>query len=815
MSPARIRTPPPALPSQRDELGARTLGGHRRRELAGRLLSLCREDLFRVLDASSGWPSMCAIRDGDAWREVDLYLGVIGETGRNKAEELRMQNPAECDPICATESRLSFLVGLWSPKDGPGVIVAWNAARRIAKTTRFSLFVPLHTVLAAQLDGHASHTNASGETILAVSAATEYWLRALLLGAESLVATTSRNREESVTDGQEDAFDGNADLESIAEKLVALSSGDAPTVFSAPSPFETVDVDWRANTWVSRVAQIQDWLKLDGPLDPSAGATVFLEELFTMLGSPTPTECFQIVEGHASLTDLGITHLDARLDIALKHKTGFAESLEDGTSVAEATRAWNDAWEESAAVVPEADRSAVHAKVDTWQIYMFKDRANASGLELNPSYQRGNVWSDKESSELIDSVLRGIPLPSIILNQRKGDETLEIVDGKQRLTAILRFIGAHPDATKFVNAMVLEAGVDAGIFHSDYRMWRSAVRKRRGLTPDEERTHFLPFPYRVPRVAGGADPIQRLGNKYYCEIKGETVEIEGRDETVRRLFELPMTSYKLSVILYSDTDVHQIHRVFGLYNRQGKKLNASEVRNAIYHHLPLTRLMLLLSGDSTDADALAPYLDTKKVDLSAIPEMLTAMNVADGRFNRTKVTSWVAALISHRIGSRTAPPVCPGSTSLVEGLMRTIADGKNHPLRAEKACELLAHDLTRGAALLSDLRNQNAFPHEFTGEASGGEAWEDLPAVSAWTACTLAAIAGVRSADDRTAAAVRETTTRVKRLSKQQARSQWAHIAKVTFGLLQAMGVDESALVTVLKRRFDHNCLAELEARRT
>ena len=39
-----------------------------------------------------------------------------------------------------------------------------------------------------------------------------------------------------------------------------------------------------------------------------------------------------------------------------------------------------DAWEEDAAVAPETDRTAVHAKVDTWQIYMFKDRANADGL---------------------------------------------------------------------------------------------------------------------------------------------------------------------------------------------------------------------------------------------------------------------------------------------------------------------------------------------------------------------------------------------------------------------------------------------------
>ncbi len=652
---------------------------------------------------------------------------MIGETGRQNAAELRFQNPADCDPIRISNAGHALLVGLWTPNDGPPVVVAWDAGRRTGKTTRFSVFVPLATVLAAQRAGRASRRNAAGENILALSAGTEGWLRALLADAENRSGTASNVREESVMDEHEDVLDSESELDPLAEKLAALSSGDVPKSFSALSPFDAGDVDWTSNVWISRVAEVQEWLKLDGPLDPSAGAAACLEGLFAMLGVPTPGECFRIVEGHARLTDIGITCLDRRLDTALTQKTAFAEALEDGTSTAAATRAWNEAWEDVAAVAPETDRTAVHAKVETWRIYDFKHHANADALDLNPSYQRGNVWSDKESSELIDSVLRGIPLPSIILNQRKDEETLEIVDGKQRLTAILRFIGAHPDATKFVAAMETEANVDPRLFHENYRQWRAAVRRQRGLTPEDERTHFLPFPYRRPRVAGGADPLEQLDGRYYCDLKNDTVKIEAHGEPVKRLFEAPTTSYKLSVILYSDTDVNQIHKVFGLYNRQGKKLNASEVRNAIYHHLPLTKLLLLLSGDSSDADTLAPYLDRNKLDLSAVPEMLKAMNVVDGRFNRTKVTSWVAALLSHRIESQAAQPVCPGSTSLVEGLMRAIAERTNHPMRGKKACELLAYDLAKGAALLSGLRNQDAFHHKFTGEASGGEKWEDLP----------------------------------------------------------------------------------------
>lgn len=609
-----------------------------------------------------------------------------------------------------------------------------------------------------------------------------------------------------------DVPDGESDLESLAEKLAALSQGEAPAKFGVLSPFEADEVDWNTNAWVHRLAEVQDWMNLDSTLEPTAGAAETLETLFSMLGVQTPRDAFEIMDGHARLTEVGIGHLDVRLDTAIGFKTAFSESLDEGSSLGEATRAWDEAWEDAPVAGPETSRSAVHAKVDTWQIYMFKDRAKADGLELNPSYQRGVVWSDKESCELIDSVLRGIPLPSIILNQRAGDETLEIVDGKQRLTAILRFIGGHPDALKFVKRMEEETGVEGTLFDKSYRKWRAAVKKQRGLSSEDERTNFLPFAYRLPRVAGDQDPLEPLAGKYYCEMKEESVQIEGRGERVERLFELPMTSYKLSVILYSDTDIHQIHKVFGLYNRQGKKLNATEVRNAIYHHLHLAKLLLLLSGDSSDAKTLAPYLEASQVDLRAIPDMLDTMNVANGRFNRTKITSWVAAFMLHRLENIATNPICPGSTSLIEGLMLAVADKKPHPMRSEKACEQFAKDLQKGATLLQDLRNMNAFAAGFTGDKHGVK-WEDLPAVTAWLACTLAAMVGV-SANETVKAAVAESTRRTERLTKQQARSQWGFIARVTFDLLKAMSVNLDELGPLLEKRFGHNCLAVLAARR-
>jgi hypothetical protein len=71
-------------------------------------------------------------------------------------------------------------------------------------------------------------------------------------------------------------------------------------------------------------------------------------------------------------------------------------------------------------------------------------------LRANPEYQRGTVWSKAQKKKLIDSVLRGYPLPLIYLHHIKKSvagmqrEDLEIVDGQQRINALFEFVeGAY------------------------------------------------------------------------------------------------------------------------------------------------------------------------------------------------------------------------------------------------------------------------------------------------------------------------------------------------------------------------------------
>ena len=62
-------------------------------------------------------------------------------------------------------------------------------------------------------------------------------------------------------------------------------------------------------------------------------------------------------------------------------------------------------------------------------------------LGLSPEFQRRPVWSQKGKSYLIDTIIRGKPMPKLIISQKLiGTKTHRtVVDGQQRLRSIIEF----------------------------------------------------------------------------------------------------------------------------------------------------------------------------------------------------------------------------------------------------------------------------------------------------------------------------------------------------------------------------------------
>lgn len=61
-------------------------------------------------------------------------------------------------------------------------------------------------------------------------------------------------------------------------------------------------------------------------------------------------------------------------------------------------------------------------------------------LDLQPDYQRKFIWSKVKSSKFIESLLLGIPVPTLFFAETGINNTLEVIDGQQRLTSVAEFM---------------------------------------------------------------------------------------------------------------------------------------------------------------------------------------------------------------------------------------------------------------------------------------------------------------------------------------------------------------------------------------
>lgn len=67
-------------------------------------------------------------------------------------------------------------------------------------------------------------------------------------------------------------------------------------------------------------------------------------------------------------------------------------------------------------------------------------RIDRDELDLQPDFQRGEVWSDAKKRRLIDTILRDWHIPPIHVIERPDTHKQEVLDGQQRLAAIRDFV---------------------------------------------------------------------------------------------------------------------------------------------------------------------------------------------------------------------------------------------------------------------------------------------------------------------------------------------------------------------------------------
>jgi len=81
-----------------------------------------------------------------------------------------------------------------------------------------------------------------------------------------------------------------------------------------------------------------------------------------------------------------------------------------------------------------------------WTTETMVRQLRKKNIDLDPDFQRREVWNRKQKSRLIESIILKLPIPQIVLAERADKKnTYLVLDGKQRLLTIRQFCADKSD----------------------------------------------------------------------------------------------------------------------------------------------------------------------------------------------------------------------------------------------------------------------------------------------------------------------------------------------------------------------------------
>ncbi|WP_338815729.1 DUF262 domain-containing protein (plasmid) [Bernardetia sp. Wsw4-3y2] len=161
---------------------------------------------------------------------------------------------------------------------------------------------------------------------------------------------------------------------------------------------------------------------------------------------------------------------------------------------------------------------------DKFSVYELLRQYQNGRIILDAEFQRNLVWNKNDMSRFLESVILGLPIPALFFNQTIDNEYI-VVDGRQRLSALISFLGT--------------AKKDDVFEHLNFKL--------RGL-----------------------QGLKHLNGKTYKDLK-EYVGLQARIENKALNIFVIKPSVKLDII----------YDIFDRINTGGTKLNKQEVRNAL------------------------------------------------------------------------------------------------------------------------------------------------------------------------------------------------------------------------------------------
>lgn len=99
----------------------------------------------------------------------------------------------------------------------------------------------------------------------------------------------------------------------------------------------------------------------------------------------------------------------------------------------------NDFIEDISSKIEDISSLVIYSR--DWTVETIVSQITQNNINLNPKFQRRNVWQDDRRSRLIESLICGLPVPEIVLAEEKSKKkSFIVIDGKQRLLSIIGFL---------------------------------------------------------------------------------------------------------------------------------------------------------------------------------------------------------------------------------------------------------------------------------------------------------------------------------------------------------------------------------------
>ena len=302
-------------------------------------------------------------------------------------------------------------------------------------------------------------------------------------------------------------------------------------------------------------------------------------------------------------------------------------------------------------------------------------------LELSPDYQRRSRWDTARKSRLIESFLVNIPVPPIFLYENEFAK-YEVMDGQQRVTAILEYFG-----NQFaLRGLEILNGLVGKRFHQLPTDYRSRLERRtlstiillKESTPSPEATALLRrYVFQRLNTGGVRLNAQEVRNSVWAGRFNELL--------------LELSSHTLFTRMWG-IPPHPLDKSVGP--------NATLQRNSLYRQMRDVELVLrvfgLLDPDnigggmrSTLDNAMVKYSEASKEELN---ELKTRFSRA---LELVHAIGGQDALRLPRLDSKRGRPSAPLFDSLMVALMRKL----------DHADQIQAHAAKINKAIQSKLEN--------------------------------------------------------------------------------------------------------------